>query len=99
VQLAERRGIVMVVDDAGCLAGVVTVGDLTRIMNRDADWQQVPVSAVMTRSARTTREDELGSAAVYRMEHHSVMALPVLDRGGRVEGVVHLHDLLRAGSA
>ena len=99
VQLAERRGIVMVVDDEGVLSGVVTVGDLTRLMQRDADWQQVVVMDIMTRTPRTAHEDELGSAAVYRMEHHGIMALPVIDPSGRVEGVVHLHDLMQAGSA
>jgi arabinose-5-phosphate isomerase len=99
VQLAERRGIVMVVDDDRCLSGVVTVGDLTRLMQRDTDWQVVTVVAAMTRTPRTAREDELGSAAVYRMEHHGIMALPVVDASGRVEGVVHLHDLMQAGSA
>lgn len=99
VQLAERRGIVMVVDEDGCLAGVVTAGDMARLMKRDDEWQQVGVAGVMTRTPSTAHEDELGSAAVYRMERHGIMALPVVDDGGRVEGVVHLHDLLRAGSA
>ncbi len=53
----------------------------------------------MTARPQTARADELGSAAVFRMEQRGVMALPVIDGAGRVEGVVHLHDLLRAGVA
>jgi arabinose-5-phosphate isomerase len=59
----------------------------------------VRVAEVMTRTPRTARADELASAAVYRMEQHKVIAMPVVDDGGRVLGVVHLHDLMRAGAA
>jgi arabinose-5-phosphate isomerase len=99
VQMAERRGTVMVVDDGSHLLGVVTVGDMMRLQEHNRDWQRVPVADVMTRTPRTTRADELGSAAVFRMQSKGIMALPVVGADGRVEGIVHLHDLLRAGSA
>lgn len=99
VQLAGRRGIVMVVDDDGRLVGVVTAGDLTRLMQRESAWEAVVLTTIMTRTPATAGEDELGSAAVFRMERHGIMALPVIDPAGRVEGVVHLHDLMRAGSS
>ncbi len=97
VQLAERRGIVMVVDDRGRLEGVLTAGDLTRLMEREENVFPVPVTAVMNIDAKSATPDELGSAVVYRMEQHGIMAMPVLDDAGRVVGVVHLHDLMRAG--
>ena len=97
VQLAERRGIVMVVDDRGRLEGVLTAGDLTRLMEREENVFPVPVTAVMNTDAKRANPDELGSAVVYRMEQHGIMAMPVLDDAGRVVGVVHLHDLMRAG--
>jgi arabinose-5-phosphate isomerase len=56
------------------------------------------VRDVMTRTPKTADADELGSAAVERMERHGIMALPVVDGGNRVTGVVHLHDLMRAGA-
>ncbi len=99
VQLAERRGIALVVGGGGELLGVVTAGDLTRLMEHEAEVFSVPVSRVMTRSPKTALADELASAAVYRMEQHGIMALPVVDDHARVTGVVHLHDLLRAGAA
>jgi arabinose-5-phosphate isomerase len=99
VQMAERRGTVMVVDDGSHLLGVVTVGDMMRLQEHNRDWQRVPVADVMTRTPRTTRAGELGSAAVFRMQSKGIMALPVVGAEGRVEGIVHLHDLLRAGSA
>jgi arabinose-5-phosphate isomerase len=99
VQMAERRGTVMVVDDGPHLLGVVTVGDMMRLQEHNREWQRVPVADVMTRTPRTTRADELGSAAVFRMQSKGIMALPVVGADGQVVGIVHLHDLLRAGSA
>ena len=52
----------------------------------------------MTRTPKAATADELAGAAVARMEKHGVMALPVLDGGRKVIGMVHLHDLLRAGA-
>jgi arabinose-5-phosphate isomerase len=98
VQLAARRGVAVIVD-GGRLAGVVTTGDLTRLIERGADFVRVPVADVMTRTPRTARADELASAAVYRMEQHKVIVMPVVDDAERVLGVVHLHDLMRAGAA
>ena len=99
VQMAERRGTVMVVDESRRLVGVVTVGDMMRLIEGTPEWQSVAVGDVMTRAPRTSHADELGSAAVYRMQRTGIMALPVLDADGHVDGIVHLHDLLRAGSA
>jgi arabinose-5-phosphate isomerase len=99
VLLAERRGIVMVLDDEQRLAGVVTAGDLTRLMEREREFLAFPVESVMTREPKTAVAGELGSGAVYRMERHGIMALPVVNDVGGVDGLVHLHDLLRAGVA
>ena len=98
VLLAELRGIVMVLED-GKLAGVLTSGDLTRLMERVDDPLRVPVRDVMTTSAKVATLGELGRAVVYRMERHGIMAMPVLDESRHVRGVVHLHDLMRAGVA
>jgi arabinose-5-phosphate isomerase len=97
VLLAERRGTVIVIDEACHVAGVVTAGDLTRLMERESDPFPVPVASVMTRSPKTTHVDALGSAAVQLMQRYGVMALPVIDDAEQVVGIVHLHDLLRAG--
>ncbi|MGE0160693.1 MAG: SIS domain-containing protein [Gemmatimonadales bacterium] len=96
--LAHMRGTVPVVDPRGCVVGVVTAGDLTRLMERETDFLSIPVSDVMTRDPKTAAPDELGSAASRRMEAHGVMALPVVRPDGTLAGVVHLHDLMRAGA-
>jgi arabinose-5-phosphate isomerase len=52
----------------------------------------------MTANPHTTQPDQLAAAAVGLMERHGVMALPVLDDERRLVGIVHLHDLMRAGA-
>jgi arabinose-5-phosphate isomerase len=97
VLLAERRGIAVVVEQ-GRVSGVVTAGDLTRLLERQQDVLSVPVEAVMSTSPRLAEDHELGSAVVHRMETHGIMAMPVIDVAGQLVGVVHLHDLMRAGA-
>jgi arabinose-5-phosphate isomerase len=98
VLLAERRGTVAVVDENGMLLGVVTSGDLTRLMEREEHFFPISVSEVMTKTPRTAEPDQLAAAAVGVMERAGVMALPVVDDAGRLVGMVHLHDLMRAGA-
>jgi arabinose-5-phosphate isomerase len=98
VLLAERRGLCVVTDGDRHLRGVVTTGDLTRLMEQEQDIFPVKVERVMTRTPKSIHADELGTAAVHLMETHGIIALPVLDGGERVTGVVHLHDLMRAGA-
>ena len=97
MMLAERRGTVAIVNDVGQVVGVVTAGDLTRLMERENDVFAVPVDRVMNRQPKTARAEELGSAVVYRMETFGIMAMPVLDGNDRMVGMIHLHDLMRAG--
>ena len=97
VQLAERRGIAVIRDDSGKVAGVVTSGDLTRLMEREDNVMPIPVRTIMTTTPRIARDDELGSAVVYRMEQHGIISMPVVDSEERLVGVIHLHDLMRAG--
>jgi arabinose-5-phosphate isomerase len=98
--IAEMRGTVPVVDREGRVVGVVTAGDLTRLMEKDAGWAGRPVAEVMTRAPRIAQMGELASAAVRRMEQEpgGVMALPVVDERGVLKGIIHLHDVLRSGA-
>jgi arabinose-5-phosphate isomerase len=97
VSLARDRGLALVVED-GRLGGVLTTGDLTRLAERDPDFLGRPVAEVMTTAPRTTGPDDLAAAAVGTMERCGVIVLPVVADGGEVVGVVHLHDLMRAGA-
>lgn len=97
VSLAHDRGLALVGSE-GRLTGVLTTGDLTRLAERDPDFLRRPVSEVMSRTPKTTGPDDLAAAAVGTMERNGVIVLPVVSDGGKIEGVVHLHDLMRAGA-
>jgi arabinose-5-phosphate isomerase len=89
-------GCVAVTDDNGKLAGVITDGDLRRHMR--VDLLQAPVDAVMTVAPKTVRPDQLASEALQILNSSKITALIVVE-SGRPVGIVHFHDLLRAGVA
>jgi arabinose-5-phosphate isomerase len=97
VLLAEKRGTVPIVDGERKVVGVVTAGDLTRLMERTEAIFDIPVATIMTRTPRVTTPDALAASAIYQMETHGIMAMPVVDDDHRLAGIVHLHDLLRSG--
>jgi arabinose-5-phosphate isomerase len=97
VSLAHDRGLAMVSEN-GHLAGVLTTGDLTRLAERDPNFLGRRVTEVMTRSAKTASPTDLAAAAVGAMERHGIIVMPVIDGSGAIVGVVHLHDLMRAGA-
>lgn len=96
IHFAERRGIAIVIDESRRVIGVLTAGDMSRLLEQNEDVLRQAVEPVMTRTPKLAQADELASAAVFRMEKHGVMALPVVDEEERLVGVVHLHDLMRA---
>lgn len=95
--LARHRGLAIVAE-GGTLRGVITAGDLSRLAARPGDFLGLAAGDVMTRTPRTTREEELAAAVTGEMERIGIMAMPVLDGADRLTGVVHLHDLMRAGA-
>ena len=97
VSLAHDRGVAMVAEQ-GRLVGVLTTGDLTRLAERESNFVDRPVRDVMTATPKTAAPDDLAAAAVGTMERYGVIVLPVVDGDGAVVGVVHLHDLMRAGA-
>ncbi len=96
VVLAEQRGIVLISDLTRQLQGLLTAGDLTKLLDSDENALTQRVDRLMTRAPRTAQSGELASAVAFRMETHGVMVMPVLAEDNRIIGVVHLHDLLRA---
>jgi arabinose-5-phosphate isomerase len=98
VSLAHDRGLAMISEE-GHLTGVLTTGDLTRVAERDPRFLERPVSEIMTHNAKTAAPDDLAGAAVGIMQRHGIIVLPVVENGGgAIVGVVHLHDLMRAGA-
>ena len=91
-----KLGITAVVDEGGHLAGCLSDGDLRRLLERDdGGLLEHTIGDHMVASPKTIAGDELASAALQRMESHRITSLFVCEEGGRLEGVVHLHDLWR----
>ena len=94
---AKGLGVTLVADD-GQLRGIFTDGDLRRALEKYPDALNRPIGEVMTRTPQTTGADERAAAALQHMEKRHITALPVLENG-RIAGILHIHDLLRAGVA
>ena len=93
---SKRLGMTCVVDGTGELAGVVTDGDLRRLMmSRPADVLALTAGDVMTPNPLTIRRDQLAVEALRIMEAHKITSVIVVDERRAVEGVVQLHDLWR----
>ncbi len=101
----KRLGMTAVVDAEGRLCGILTDGDLRRWLKAEEVSGQgrlsQPVCEVMTRSPKTITKEVLATEAIARMEQHGITVFIVesAGHGGRVEGVVHMHDLLKSGIA
>ncbi len=93
---AKSFGCVAITGKDGKLAGVITDGDLRRHMR--ADLLQAPVDDIMTVSPKTVRPDQLAGEALELLNSSKITALIVVE-SERPIGIVHLHDLLRAGVA
>jgi len=94
----QRLGVTGVTDARGNLVGIVTDGDLRRGLGRTRDLRRLSAAAVMTSGPKTIEPTALAARALAEMERHSITCLFVLAPGSRKPlGVVHLHDILKAG--
>ncbi|WP_303720414.1 SIS domain-containing protein [Malonomonas rubra] len=96
---SKKLGVTGVVDANGHLLGVFTDGDLRRIMERGLDSLQLPIAEVMTTSPKRILRRNLAAKALQIMESHSITSLFVFEdvESTTPIGIVHLHDLLKAG--
>lgn len=97
VEISQKRlGITAVLDAQGRLAGVITDGDLRRMLQRTNTLDTVTAEAIMTANPKTIAADALAIDAMELMRNHNITQLPVLQEGQYV-GVIHLHDLIKEG--
>ena len=94
--IANQRGTVLVTDANGELGGVVTAGDFTRFAAGHPEFLERQVHEAMNDDPKWVNPECRAAEALASMEAHGIMAMPVLE-GRVVVGIVHLHDLLRAG--
>ncbi|PID34396.1 MAG: D-arabinose 5-phosphate isomerase [Thiotrichales bacterium] len=89
-------GMTAVVDENDCLLGIFTDGDLRRSFENNTDLLGIQVEALMTRDSMTIPPDALAVSALNRMQDKAITALPVVQED-KIVGIIHMHDLLRAG--
>jgi arabinose-5-phosphate isomerase len=101
VEMIDKRlGMTTAVDSSGRLTGILTDGDIRRVLHRYGNTEDLKVLQVMSREPKTIEGDQLLASAVHRMETNPggpITSLIVIDREGKPDGVVHLHDCLRHG--
>jgi arabinose-5-phosphate isomerase len=92
-------GMTAVVDKNGALIGIFTDGDLRRAIDRGIDIHSSPIDDIMTRNCRTISPGTMAAEALRIMEDNKITVLVAVDADHKPVGVIHTHDLLRAGVA
>ena len=94
---SKRLGATCVLNDNDILVGVITDGDLRRLLEKTLDIRNLTAADVMTRHPKTISKDFLASFALQQMETYNITSLPVVDENNKPEGILHLHDLVKLG--
>jgi arabinose-5-phosphate isomerase len=94
---SKRLGTTCVIDDEGILTGIITDGDLRRLLEKTMDIKNLQAAQVMTKNPKTITKEFLASFAIQRMENYNITSLIVVDSKSRPEGILHLHDLVKLG--
>ncbi len=95
----KKLGMAMIVDESGRLTGVLTDGDIRRTLIKYQNIRPLLAKDVMSVNPKHISSTDYGAAALNLMEKYSITALAVVDENNRPSGVIHIHDLLKAGVA
>ena len=93
----KKLGATLVADSHGNLEGIFTDGDLRRCFENGIDMKGVTIGEVAHKDCFSTNQDELGVNVVNLMQEKEITVLPVIDKRNKVQGIIHMHDLLKAG--
>jgi len=93
---SKRLGCTSVIDGNKILLGIITDGDLRRMLEKGVDLNQVKASDIMTKNPKSIDKDEFAVKALQMMQESNITQLVVQD-GSKVAGFIHLHDLLKEG--
>ena len=93
----KNLGIVVAHDPSGQISGVFTTGDLMRLVERQQDFLERPISNFMSPNPKLIAPDELAAKALHVMETNSITCLVVADSGNRPVGIAQIYHILRAG--
>ncbi|MBC8286863.1 MAG: KpsF/GutQ family sugar-phosphate isomerase [Nitrospinae bacterium] len=93
----KRLGMTLVVGGQNQLLGIITDGDIRRLIEKQKDISQTCAMDMMAGYPKTITRDTLAAKAVRIMQDHSITSLAVLSDDQKIEGIIHLHDILKAG--
>jgi arabinose-5-phosphate isomerase len=93
----KKMGMTTVTDGNGKLTGVITDGDLRRLLEKEEQVFRKKAKELMSKKPKMIDENALAAKAVQVMESFSITVLPVTGENGEMTGVIHLHDLLKIG--
>lgn len=93
---SKRLGCTAVAEADHVLLGIITDGDLRRMLQKDIDISAVQATEIMTKNPKHIGKDEFAVKALHIMQEKSITQLVVME-GNKVEGFIHLHDLLKEG--
>lgn len=94
---SKRLGTTCVVNSEGVLVGIITDGDLRRLLERTMDIKQFRAKDIMTRNPKVLKPNVLASFALQQMENFKIMASVIIDDNNKPVGIIHLHDLINLG--
>ena len=94
---SKRFGCTLVVNGKGILEGIITDGDLKRVLEKTDDFNNLKASDIMTLNPKVTKSDYLVTKALFTMKKYNIMQLVVVDDEKKPIGMVHLHDVLKTG--
>jgi arabinose-5-phosphate isomerase len=94
---SKRLGTTCVVNNDGILTGIITDGDLRRLLEKTLDIKNLVASDVMTKNPKMIKSDVLASYALQMMENYKITSLIISDNGLTPIGIIHLHDLINLG--
>ncbi len=97
VMTSKRLGATCVVNEDGSLAGIITDGDLRRLLQKTTDVGSFTAEQIMIKNPHTITAGILAAVALQEMEQYNITQLVVVDEQHRPVGVIHLHDLVKAG--
>ncbi|MEI8378212.1 MAG: KpsF/GutQ family sugar-phosphate isomerase [bacterium] len=95
----KKLGMAIIINQQGVMTGVLTDGDIRRTLIKYPQVQGLKAKEVMTVNPKTISPTELAAKALHLMEKYSITALAISDENKKPVGVVHIHDLLKAGVA
>jgi len=98
VEMTQKRlGVTAVTDEMGILLGIITDGDLRRMLKNSVQIDSVKASDIMTRNPKTIGPDELAVSALDLLRKKEITQLAVVGDTGQYLGIIHLHDLIKEG--